>query len=258
MGDISIGQKFHSLELAKQAINEYIVDRGWSYHTFKSDHKRCWVLICKKAEEHCCNFRIRVTVNKDHEARITICEPHTCPHSVHNSFRLPNSVKIIASNARNLSLVTDDPTAKSRNIASNERIDRGSKIPYLQGHRTLEYLKEHLFGDPAISFQKIPALLRAFEGIHSESGRRTAYTKCEIDPETNRFIRAWVMPIATQKAFYHCRNFNAMDGTHMKDLYKMTILALTTLDGNNQILPLSWAIVPKEDQSNWRWFLQQV
>lgn len=49
-----------------------------------------------------------------------------------------------------------------------------------------------------------------------------------------------------------------MDGTHMKDLYCMTILSLVTLDGNNQIVPLSWAVVPTEDSKNWRWFLQKV
>ena len=49
-----------------------------------------------------------------------------------------------------------------------------------------------------------------------------------------------------------------MDGTHMKDQYRMTILSMVTLDGNNQIIPLSWAIVPAEDYENWRWFLRQV
>lgn len=171
---------------------------------------------------------------------------------VHNSFCLPNSVKIIISNARNLSLVTDDPIAKSRNIASNKKIDHGSKISYLQGHCTLEYLKDHLFGDPAISFQKIPALLCVFERIYSKSGCRTAYTKCKINSETNRFICPWVIPIATQKVFYHCRNFVAIDRTYIKDLYKITILVLTILDRNNQIFPLSWTIVSKKDQFDWR------
>lgn len=49
-----------------------------------------------------------------------------------------------------------------------------------------------------------------------------------------------------------------MDRTHVKDLYCMTILSLVTLDGNNQIVPLSWAVVPTEDSKNWRWFLQKV
>ena len=38
----------------------------------------------------------------------------------------------------------------------------------------------------------------------------------------------------------------------------MTILSMVILDGNNQIIPLSWAIVPTEDYENERWFLRQV
>lgn len=49
-----------------------------------------------------------------------------------------------------------------------------------------------------------------------------------------------------------------MDGMHMKDQYRMTILSMVTLDGNNEIIPLSWAIVPAKDYENWRWFLRQV
>ena len=49
-----------------------------------------------------------------------------------------------------------------------------------------------------------------------------------------------------------------MDGTHMKDQYHMTILLMVTLDGNNQTISLSWAIVPAEGYENWRRFLRQV
>lgn len=100
--------------------------------------------------------------------------------------------------------------------------------------------------------------MQAFEGTYIGSRCHTAYTKYEIDPITHQFHRAWVLPIATQKAYLRCRNFVAMDGIHMKDLYCMTILALVILDGNNQIVPLSWASVPTEDYENWRWFLRKV
>lgn len=109
-----------------------------------------------------------------------------------------------------------------------------------------------------MSFQKIPGLMQVFEGTYIGSHCRTAYTKYEIDPITNQFHRAWVLPIATQEVFSQCRNFVAMDGTHMKDLYRMTILSLVTLDGNSQIVPLFWAVVPTEDYENWRWFLRKV
>lgn len=87
--------------------------------------------------------------------------------------------------------------------------------------------------------------MHAFEGTYIRSRCRTAYTKYEIDLITQQFYRAWVLPTATKEAFLQCRNFVAMDGTHMKDLYCMTILSLVTLDGNNQIVPLSWAVVQK-------------
>ena len=38
----------------------------------------------------------------------------------------------------------------------------------------------------------------------------------------------------------------------------MTILSIVILNGNNQIIPLSLAIVPTEDYKNWKWFLHQV
>ena len=49
-----------------------------------------------------------------------------------------------------------------------------------------------------------------------------------------------------------------MDKTYMKDQYYITILSIVILDGNNQIIPLSWAIIPIKDYKNWRWFPRQV
>ncbi|MCJ1343170.1 hypothetical protein MMC31_001362 [Peltigera leucophlebia] len=113
---------------------------------------------------------------------------------------------MISSNAGNLALITDDPTTKSKHIANNEHIDWGSRIPYLQGHRAAEYLKTHVFGDPSLSFQKIPGWMQAFEGTYIGSRCRTAHTKYEIDPITHQFHRAGVLPTATQEAYSHCRN----------------------------------------------------
>ena len=138
MSAVELGQKFSSIAVAKQTVNEYIVYQGWSYRTYKSGPNRCWAVICRQAKEHKCAFRIRLTVRRT-EIELTVLEPHTCPHSVHHNFRLPNTIKMITSNARNLSLITDDPTARSKHIATNEHIDRGIRIPYLQGHRAAEY-----------------------------------------------------------------------------------------------------------------------
>ena len=122
MSTLELGQKFSSITAAKQTVNKYIIHQVWSYRTYKSDLNRCWVIICRQAKDHKCAFCIRLTIWKMGN-ELTILEPHTCPHSVHHNFRLPNTVKMITSNARNLSLITVDPSARSKHIATNEHID---------------------------------------------------------------------------------------------------------------------------------------
>lgn len=62
-------------------------------------------------------------VHKNEEVELSVFEPHTCLHFVHHNFRLPNSAKMISINARNLALITDDPTTKAKHVANNEHID---------------------------------------------------------------------------------------------------------------------------------------
>lgn len=88
------------------------------------------------------------------DVELSVLKPHI-PDSAHQNFRLPNSIEMISSNARNLSLITDDLTTKSTHIANNEHIDQASWIPYLQGHCPSQYLKSHVFGNPTLGFQKI-------------------------------------------------------------------------------------------------------
>ena len=47
----------------------------------------------------------------------------------------------------------------------------------------------------------------------------------------------------------------ALDAYHMKSQYRMILMIACVLDGNNEILPLAWAILPTEDGENWHWFM---
>jgi hypothetical protein len=38
----------------------------------------------------------------------------------------------------------------------------------------------------------------------------------------------------------------------------MTLLVISILDGNNEILPIAWAMVLIEDMENWTWFLDHI
>ena len=58
---------------------------------------------------------------------------------------------------------------------------------------------------------------------------------------------------------FHCiRHFYGIDGTHTRSRYGMTLLTMIGIDGNNNVLPLAWALVPIESIEWWRWFLWHV
>jgi hypothetical protein len=55
-----------------------------------------------------------------------------------------------------------------------------------------------------------------------------------------------------------CRPFLGLDGCFIKLTTGAQILAATGRDGNNNIYPVAWAVVAKEDTKNWQWFLEQL
>ena len=49
-----------------------------------------------------------------------------------------------------------------------------------------------------------------------------------------------------------------MDGTWTKSRYRLNLLIISTVDGNGNALPLAWALVNRENEENWCWFLSGV
>ena len=59
-------------------------------------------------------------------------------------------------------------------------------------------------------------------------------------------------------AFQHLRPFIAIDACHIMSRYRLTLMIATMMDGNGQIVPMCWALVPKENYSHWIWFLKHM
>ncbi|KAI3796028.1 hypothetical protein L1987_38689 [Smallanthus sonchifolius] len=58
--------------------------------------------------------------------------------------------------------------------------------------------------------------------------------------------------------FKHCRPVISIDATHLYGKYKGKMMIAMGVDGNNQILPLAFAIVENESYASWHWFLSHV
>ena len=73
-----------------------------------------------------------------------------------------------------------------------------------------------------------------------------------------RFQAIAFAPTSLIKASCYCRGFMALDATHTKSKDRMMLLRATTINANNNLLPLAWALVPTENVEWWTWFLSFV
>ena len=55
--------------------------------------------------------------------------------------------------------------------------------------------------------------------------------------------------------FEHCYPILSIDGTHLYEKYKCTLLIAMWCEGNNQLFPLTFAIIGGENIDSWGWLL---
>ncbi|XP_059310363.1 uncharacterized protein LOC132061605 [Lycium ferocissimum] len=86
------------------------------------------------------------------------------------------------------------------------------------------------------------------------------FTDNEIPNEPQRFQRIYTCFAACKLGFVvGCRKILGVDGCWLKGLmYGTQLLTAVSMDGNNNIFPVAYAIVEKESKETWVWFLNHL
>jgi hypothetical protein len=122
-------------------------------------------------------------------------------------------------------------------------------MSYRQAHRLREAIIDDINGSEIDCFALFPDYYTRI--LSADSKNRVSFKR---DEETGAFKAFAVAPAATRHAQKHIKELVGLDACHTKSRFRMMLLIATGLDANNQILPLSWALVPTENTEWWSWF----
>ena len=83
-------------------------------------------------------------------------------------------------------------------------------------------------------------------------------THLQRDGDDN-FLYYFVALGSSIKGFaQYIRTVIAVDGTHIKGLYRGSMFVATYLDGNNQLYPLAIGVMDSENNDVWEWFMTKL
>lgn len=241
--ELEIGHSWDSLQQAKDGVKAWILDRGESYRVLSSNKDRL-VLECRTKET--CRFYVRVSQSKKgaNKSSLVSYTPHTCPPATHQHFPERNACWYIA---RNHALsIARNRRIKARDIMDNEAVWRGNTIPRKQAQRAIQYQLQQLDGLEEESFTLFPDY--AAELMRVDLG---SYTKIKLHDQTSAFQAIFIALGALRNAVPHLRHFFALDGTYTRSKYRMILAVTVGIDANDNVLPICWALIPRENEYWW-------
>ena len=130
------------------------------------------------------------------------------------------------------------------------------RIKYGKAWRAKQCALKLVYGDWAEAYQRLPSLLHAMKA--KNPGMHFEYVPRQTDNGDEVFGRAFWAFGQCIEALKHCSDVMSIDGTFLTGKYSGTLLVAIANDANRQLVPLAFAIVEKESNSSWSWFLRAV
>ncbi|XP_073314696.1 uncharacterized protein [Primulina huaijiensis] len=156
-----------------------------------------------------------------------------------------------------LGVVRCDPAYEINYIIENVKDKYGYQISYKKAWRSLKRAMEIAYGTWESSVQLLQKYMCALSQYNPGTVVEWKHLRANTDICKTLNYVFWAFRPCVD-GFRHCRKIISVDGTHLYTKYKHKMLIGVTLDANNQVLPLAFAIVDEETTDSWKWFLENL
>ncbi|XP_038902336.1 uncharacterized protein LOC120088970 [Benincasa hispida] len=247
--DVEVDQIFLSKSDLKMRLSILCINNNFEYKVRKSTKS----LFTVKCIEDNCKWSLRAV-------KISGCDifkimkymrSHTCFIGILNHDHRQATIVVVGE------LIKDKFTGigrvyKPRHIVEDMKKEYGINISYDKVWRARETTYALARGTPEESY----AVLHAYgQTLKMENPG----TRFEIELENDVHFKYMFIELEPCiKGFSSCRPMIIVDGSHLKEKYKGTMLVGVSMDNNNQVYPLAYAIVDNETDRAWKWFMSNL
>ncbi|KAL2237913.1 UNVERIFIED_CONTAM: hypothetical protein Sindi_0983000 [Sesamum indicum] len=131
------------------------------------------------------------------------------------------------------------------------------EVPYHKAWHALKAAREQVYGTWESSVQKLPKYMTTLQNWNP--GAVVEWLHLETDSQRRYMLNYifWGFRPCIE-GYRYCRDVISVDGTHLYTKYKHKMLVAVTLDANQQVLPLAFALVDEKSLASCRWFLRML
>ena len=247
-GELCIGMQFSDREAVIRAIRRYSISKGVDYKVYESEPTTFYCKCIHYGID--CGWLVRASFRKNKyywEIR-KYNGPHTCTRARISQDHTKLDSDTIAECIK--PMVESDPSFKIKSVIAEIQSQYGYTTTYRKAWMAKQKAIEKIFGQWEASFQALPqwcvAMCDAVRGSVVQVDAVEAYREDELVPDVRILRRVFWSFGPCIRAFRHCKPLVQVDGTHLYGKYKGTLLVAVAQDGNQNILPIAFAIVEGE------------
>ncbi|XP_025679166.1 uncharacterized protein [Arachis hypogaea] len=245
-GEFRIGMEYSSRKSVVAAIRNFTISNGVDYEMY--GHGCDWLIRASLIRKKGC-WEIR-RYNGRHTCTIgTISQDH----SKLDSDTVAEAIR---------PLVETDPTIKVKSIIAEVQSRFNYTISYRKAWLAKQKSIAKIFGGWENSYQALPwwlsIMVQKMPGSVVQIEIRPLYNGNEEAQGVKILHRVFWSFNPCIRAFRHCKPLVQVDGIHLYGKYKGTLLVAVAQDGNQNIVPIAFALVEGETADAWHFFLRNL
>ncbi|XP_020593464.1 uncharacterized protein LOC110033740, partial [Phalaenopsis equestris] len=245
-----VGQEFDNVKDFRGELCKYAISKGFIYKFIKNESSRVTVKCCNDEN---CTWRIHAS-ESSHKQKFVIKKmnsEHTCGGGNGKLGQRRATRQWLTSILKEK--LHDSPQSKPKEILRELFDDYGVNLTYSQVWRGREVAQKELFTNLRETYNLLPWYC---ERILETNPGSVAILYTSVD---SKFRRLFVSYHASLNGFEHgCRPLIFLDRIPLKSNIQCKLLAAASVDGNDVIFPVGFAVVEDETCDSWLWFLAQL